>query len=279
MDEFDEYGNYLGQVLESSEEEEEEEEPRHIKTELEEEEEEETNDIKNSIVLYEDKALYPSASSVFGEDVEIVLSGQVKNNRMQITQPLLPKEDIVKQTKKKRAETEATTAEAAFNEFIYSTPELIRTISVVGHLQHGKSGLVSLLHRKTKESEEKMMKTCNVRKDEQSLQISLKLRPISSCCADSNEKSYWIQSIDTPGHLNFLDEAECALEISDGAILVVDVIEGIQIGTELAVKSLRNHGLLDQTIVCFTKMDRLIHELKLPPADAARKLFLLLEGL
>lgn len=40
-------------------------------------------------------------------------------------------------------------------------------------------------------------------------------------------KSYLLNMIDTPGHINFLDEVAAAVRLVDGVILVVDVIEGV----------------------------------------------------
>ena len=40
-------------------------------------------------------------------------------------------------------------------------------------------------------------------------------------------KSYLIHLVDTPGHINFVDEVASATRLADGIILVVDVIEGV----------------------------------------------------
>jgi U5 small nuclear ribonucleoprotein component len=52
------------------------------------------------------------------------------------------------------------------------------------------------------------------------------------------DKSYLLNLIDTPGHVNFTDEMCCAIRVCDGAILVVDAIEGVMLGTERAIKYL-----------------------------------------
>ena len=41
-------------------------------------------------------------------------------------------------------------------------------------------------------------------------------------------KSHLIHLIDTPGHVNFLDEVASAIRLVDGIVLVVDVVEGVR---------------------------------------------------
>lgn len=93
---------------------------------------------------------------------------------------------------------------------------------------------------------------------------------MSLILADSKEKSYLLNLFDTPGHPNFSDEMLCALRISDGAIVVVDAIEGVMIGTERMLKYLVSENIAITVFV--NKIDRLILELKLPPADAYLKI-------
>ena len=40
-------------------------------------------------------------------------------------------------------------------------------------------------------------------------------------------KSHLIHFIDTPGHINFVDEVASAVRLVDGIVLVVDVVEGV----------------------------------------------------
>ena len=49
---------------------------------------------------------------------------------------------------------------------------------------------------------------------------------------DSKGKSFLMNFIDTPGHPNFSDEVCCGLRLADGALVVVDVIEGNMLNTE-----------------------------------------------
>jgi U5 small nuclear ribonucleoprotein component len=83
-------------------------------------------------------------------------------------------------------------------------------------------------------------------------------------------KSHLFNIIDTPGHVNFVDEVASSLRLVDGVVLVVDVVEGVQVNAEQIIK----YAVLEDlplTLVV-NKMDRLILELKLPPTDAYFKL-------
>jgi U5 small nuclear ribonucleoprotein component len=42
-------------------------------------------------------------------------------------------------------------------------------------------------------------------------------------------KSHLLHLIDTPGHVNFLDEVASAMRLTDGILLVVDVVEGVRV--------------------------------------------------
>ena len=59
---------------------------------------------------------------------------------------------------------------------------------------------------------------------------------MSLVLGDSKEKSYLINLFDTPGHTNFFEEMCSALRVCDGAILVVDCVEGVMMQTEHIIK-------------------------------------------
>lgn len=76
----------------------------------------------------------------------------------------------------------------------------------------------------------------DTRVDEQDRKISIKSCPMTLVLSDSRDKSQLINFYDTPGHTNFSDEVCCALRICDGVLLVVDVVEGVMLGTEMLLK-------------------------------------------
>lgn len=83
-------------------------------------------------------------------------------------------------------------------------------------------------------------------------------------------KSYLLNIMDTPGHVNFCDEQTASIRLCDGAVIVVDAAEGLMNQTERSIKHALEAGLVITLVI--NKMDRLILELKLPPSDAYHKL-------
>ena len=66
--------------------------------------------------------------------------------------------------------------------------------------------------------------------------ISLKSAPLSLVLGTTKGKSHLVNLLDTPGHPNFLDEVAASMRSVDGVVLVVDVVEGVMVGTEKVVE-------------------------------------------
>lgn len=62
---------------------------------------------------------------------------------------------------------------------------------------------------------------------------------MSLILSTTSGKSHLVHLIDTPGHVNFVDEVASAMRLVDGILLVVDVVEGVSGST----RALRNHEL------------------------------------
>ncbi|XVF46921.1 hypothetical protein PTKIN_Ptkin03bG0067100 [Pterospermum kingtungense] len=120
------------------------------------------------------------------------------------------------------------------------------------------------------ENSEKHMRYTDTRIDEQERRISIKAIPMSLVLEDSNSKSFLCNIMDTPGHVNFSDEMTAALRLADGAVLIVDAVEGVMVNTERAIRHTIQERL--PIVVVINKVDRLIAKLKLPPKDAYHKL-------
>lgn len=66
-------------------------------------------------------------------------------------------------------------------------------------------------------------------------EISIKSSPMSLVLQTTGGKSHLIHLIDTPGHVNFVDEVASAMRLADGIVLVVDVVEGVRSLAALAL--------------------------------------------
>jgi U5 small nuclear ribonucleoprotein component len=222
----------------------------------------------SSIVLHEDKKYYPDAEEVYPEAETLVQDED--------TQPL--SQPIIAPTKVKTfslldREPPATAARPEFLGALMSTPALIRNVAVVGHLHHGKTTLLDTLIEATHEAPwdpARETRYTMARTDEQQRGVSIKATPVSLVLQDERGKSFLLNALDTPGHVNFSDEVTASLRAADGAVVVVDAVEGVMLQTERVIRqALDAH--LPLTLV-ISKVDRLILELKLPPTDAYFKL-------
>lgn len=160
-------------------------------------------------------------------------------------------------------------------------PEQIRNIAFAGHLHHGKTALMDMLVLQTHDIHDRLDRKTGRKRDEQlrytdahilerERGLSIKSSPMSLILQGTRGKSHLLNILDTPGHVNFVDEVAASLRLVDGVVLVVDVVEGVQINTEQIIK----YAILEDlplTLVV-NKTDRLILELKLPPSDAYFKL-------
>lgn len=81
---------------------------------------------------------------------------------------------------------------------------------------------------------------------------------------------YILQINDTPGHISFTGEVSRALRGSDGAMILVDALEGIMTQTETNIRLSVGEELC-KPVLFINKVDRLISELKLSPKDTFAK--------
>ncbi|KAF2634916.1 P-loop containing nucleoside triphosphate hydrolase protein [Massarina eburnea CBS 473.64] len=231
----------------------------------------------NAVILHEDKQYYPSASDVYGPDVEVLVE---EEDAQELSKPII--EPVVQ---KKFTVSESDLPPVHFSRQLMTDlmnyPDQIRNVAIAGHLHHGKTAFMDMLvmethdiqdrldSKKGKKREEQLRYT-DVHLVERERGLSVKAAPMTLVLQNTAQKSHLINIIDTPGHVNFADEVAASLRLVDGVALVVDVVEGVQVTTELAIK----HAILEDlplTLV-INKMDRLILELKLPPRDAYFKI-------
>ncbi|XP_061191284.1 116 kDa U5 small nuclear ribonucleoprotein component-like [Saccostrea echinata] len=276
QDLYDEFGNYIGPELDSDDDDEEDsDDEREEQADREygdDDDEMEQDDDQNEmqVVLHEDKKYYPTAEEVYGPEVETIVQEED-------TQPLT--EPIIAPVKKKKfAMTEqdlpATTYNMEFLADLMDTPELIRNVTLCGHLHHGKTSFVDCLieqtHPEIYSKDDKDIRYTDTLFTEQERGVSIKASPVTVVLPDSRNKSFLMNLFDTPGHVNFSDEVTAAFRLSDGVVIFIDAAEGIMLNTERLLK----HAVQEKlpVTICLNKIDRLILELKLPPTDAYYKL-------
>lgn len=231
----------------------------------------------NAVTLHEDKQYYPSAQQTYGEDVETLVQ---EEDAQPLSEPI-----IAPVTQKKFSIEESELPPVYYSrEFmmdLLNFPDQTRNIAIVGHLHHGKTAfmdmlvmqthdLIERLDKKTGRKREEQLRYTDIHHLERERGLSVKSAPMSLVLQNTQGKSHLLNLLDTPGHVDFVDEVAASSRLADGVVLVVDVVEGVQASTEQIIK----HAVLEDlplTLVV-NKMDRLILELKIPPNDAYFKL-------
>ncbi len=150
--------------------------------------------------------------------------------------------------------------------------EKIRNIGVIVHIDHGKTTLTdSLLAAAGVLSsriagEARMM---DLREDEQERGITIKTTGIS-LFHELEETEYIINLQDTPGHVDFSGEVTSALRVVDGALVVVDAVEGCMVQTEIVTRQALDERV--RPVLFINKIDRLITEMRMTPEEAYEQL-------
>src|SRR5439155_22943094 len=109
--------------------------------------------------------------------------------------------------------------------------------------------------------------------------ISLNFRTAISKTLESEAEptfqDYLINLIDSPGHIDFSSEVSTASRLCDGAVVLVDAVEGVCSQTVTALRQTWIEHL--KPLLVINKIDRLITELKMSPGEAYIHLCKLLE--
>lgn len=105
--------------------------------------------------------------------------------------------------------------------------------------------------------------------------VSLKFQVMGRPDEERSPKTYIVNMIDTPGHVDFSSEVSTASRLCDGALVLVDVVEGVCTQTIAVLRQAWEDNL--RPILVINKMDRLITELKLVPTEAYQHLSRLIE--
>ncbi|CEF67082.1 Translation elongation factor EFG, V domain and Elongation factor, GTP-binding domain and Translation elongation factor EFTu/EF1A, domain 2 and Small GTP-binding protein domain and Translation elongation factor EFG/EF2, domain IV and Translation protein, beta-barrel domain and Elongation factor G, III-V domain and Ribosomal protein S5 domain 2-type fold, subgroup and Ribosomal protein S5 domain 2-type fold and P-loop containing nucleoside triphosphate hydrolase domain-containing protein [Strongyloides ratt len=281
---YDEFGNYIGPELDSDDDDDNNErinnqESDHSDSDNDNEGNNMEDDAQligsSAVVLHEDKKYYPSAIEVYGEDVEVLVE---EEDAQPLTEP------IVKPVGQRKFKTEEynlpnTIFKKEFLVDMMDFPELMRNVAIAGNLHHGKTTFMDCLIEQTHpdfiRGDDKDTRFTDTLYIEQQRGLSIKSMPMSLIMETSRQKSYLLNIIDTPGHMNFSDEVTAAFRVADGVVIVIDAHEGVMMNTERLLK----HAVLEKLpiTICINKIDRFILELKLHPNDAYLKLRFILD--
>ena len=160
----------------------------------------------------------------------------------------------------------------------YGSYEKKRIFSITAHIDHGKTTATDYLLRRAglmrpEDAGQLQMTDSDDEEQERGITIftSVVLLAFNDSRQPDDSEPYIFQLNDTPGHISFTGEVSRALRGSDGAIILVDALEGIMTQTETNIRLAVGEEFC-KPVLFINKVDRLISELKLSPKDTYAKI-------
>jgi ribosome assembly protein 1 len=165
-------------------------------------------------------------------------------------------------------------------------PERIRNICILAHVDHGKTTLSDSLVSSNGIISERLagkVRYLDNTEEEQVRGITMKSSAISLVyqpepLADKQKKTeepFLINLVDSPGHVDFSFDVSTAVRLCDGALVLIDAVEGVCAQTHAVIRQAWKEGIRPCLVI--NKMDRLIFELQFSPMEASQRLNRILE--
>ena len=148
-----------------------------------------------------------------------------------------------------------------------------RIFSIAAHIDHGKSTASDYLLRRAglMSDEDAGLKVATDSDDEEQERGITIFTSVVNLSYEYKGKEYLFGLSDTPGHISFTGEVSRALRGSDGALILVDALEGMMTQTETNIRLSVGEERC-KPVLFINKVDRLISELKLPPSKVFERL-------
>uniref|UniRef100_A0A7N9AYB0 Elongation factor-like 1 n=1 Tax=Mastacembelus armatus TaxID=205130 RepID=A0A7N9AYB0_9TELE len=156
-------------------------------------------------------------------------------------------------------------------------PANIRNLCILAHVDHGKTTLADCLVASNGIISSRLagkLRYLDSREDEQIRGITMKSSAISLHYRNGDQE-YLLNLIDSPGHVDFSSEVSTAVRLCDGAIVVVDAVEGVCPQTQVVLRQAWLENI--RPVLVINKIDRLIVELKFTSQEAYTHLQKILE--
>uniref|UniRef100_A0A8C7Y134 Elongation factor like GTPase 1 n=1 Tax=Oryzias sinensis TaxID=183150 RepID=A0A8C7Y134_9TELE len=160
---------------------------------------------------------------------------------------------------------------------LQKNPRNIRNICILAHVDHGKTTLADCLVASNGIISSRLagkLRYLDSREDEQIRGITMKSSAISLHHRNGDQE-FLLNLIDSPGHVDFSSEVSTAVRLCDGALVLVDAVEGVCPQTQVVLRQAWLENI--RPVLVINKMDRLIMELKLTSMEAHNHLKKILE--